>query len=260
MLSTFASYQAVSRNLTTTLASTAKQPAVANQTQYYLANIGKVTSISQFVNNYNLFSYAMKAYGLEDMTYAKGLMTQILQGGVSNPNSLANTMSDPRFRAFAQAFDFAGQGAAVTSSTAATTDTVNAYVEQTLEDNEGAQNQGVELALYFQRKAPQITSALDILADPALLKVVQTALNIPAASSEQDLSVQENTITSKMNIADLQNPTYLKNFIEKFASLYDLQNPQSAPAPTNALLVGSGMTGISTSLLESLQSLKLGGA
>jgi hypothetical protein len=259
MLSTYLSYQAIARNMTTSLASTAAQPTVANQTQYYLANIGKVKTIDDFVNNYQLFSYAMKAYGLEDMTYAKGLMTKVLEGGITDQNSMANTLADPRYRAFATAFNFAANGSATTSSTVATTGTVNAYVEQTLEDNAGTQNQGVRLALYFQRQAPNIKSALDILADPALLAVVQTTLGIPAASSSQDIDLQAQTISNAMNISDLQDPTKLQNFIQRFTALYDVNNPQTTTAPANALLVGQGMAGISTSLLDSLQGLKLGG-
>ncbi|MFI5010886.1 MAG: DUF1217 domain-containing protein [Hyphomicrobiales bacterium] len=260
MLSTYASFQSINGNLTTSLASTAAEPAVANQTQYYLANIGKVKTIDAFLNNYNLFSYAMKAYGLEDMTYAKGLMRQVLQGGITDPHSPANTLTDPRYKAFATAFNFAADGAATTSSAAAQGGTVSQYVRQTLEDDAGNQNQGVRLALYFQRMAPTIKTAYNILADPALLKVVQTALDIPAASSAQDIAIQAQTISSQLNIADLQNPTKLQAFIQRFTALYDLGNSSATSSPANAaLLIGQGLTGISTDLLQSLQALKLGG-
>ncbi len=65
-------------------AATAAQGDVKSATAYYLANIGKVKTVAQFVNNYQLFSYAMKAFGLSDMTYAKGLMTKVLNGGVTS--------------------------------------------------------------------------------------------------------------------------------------------------------------------------------
>ena len=48
----------------------------------------------------------------------------------------------------------------------------------------------MRLALYFERKASGITSAYDILADPALLKVVQTALSIPPETGAQDIDKQ----------------------------------------------------------------------
>ena len=49
---------------------------------------------------------------------------------------------------------------------------------------------GVRLALYFQRKASGITSAYSILADPALLKVAQVALGLPAATSAASIETR----------------------------------------------------------------------
>jgi hypothetical protein len=256
---TLASYQALTRNLTSSLAATAAEPAVTNETKYYLANIGKVKSIDDFIGNFRLFSFAMKAFGLQDMTYAKGMIRKLLEGGLSNPRSLANTLTDPRYRALATAFDFASHGAATTSLAAAKGDAVSRYVRQTLEDDAGNQNAGVRLALYFQRMAPTIKTALNILADPALLKVAQTVLQIPAATSQQDLTVQEQTITSKINLKDLQDPAKLQKFVQRFTVLYDLENPSSASQPSNPLLVGFGLPGISAGLLASLQGLRLGG-
>ena len=71
MVSTIASYQLISQNLTRSLEQTAKKPDVSRETAYYQAHIGDVKSIDEFVNDYRLFSYAMKAYGLSDMVYAK---------------------------------------------------------------------------------------------------------------------------------------------------------------------------------------------
>ena len=68
---------------------------------------------------------------------------------------------------------------------------------------------GVRLALYFQRKAEASTSAYDILADPALLKVVQTALGIPAETGAQDIDKQAALIGSQLDLEDLKDPQKL---------------------------------------------------
>jgi len=107
--------------------------------------------------------------------------------------------------------------------------------------------------------APTIQTAYNILADPALLKVAQTVLQIPPQSSLQDLSVQAQTITSKLNLKDLQDPTKLSQFVQRFAVLYDMENSTTTTQPANALLVGQGLPGIGVDLLTSLQGLKLGG-
>ena len=262
MLSTTASYLAITNNLAKQQAATAAEPAVKTASAYYLANIGSVTSISAFVNNYRLFSYAMTAYGLQDMTYAKGLMTKVLEGGVTSSTALANTLSDPRYKAFAEAFNFVGQGSAATKSTAATTTTVSNYVEQTLETNEGQQNEGVQLALYFTRNASSITNLYGLLADKNMLKVVQTAFGLPTSASE-NIDSEEQTLSNYVTVADLQDPAKVQKIAERFTAMYDLSGANTSSQTSTVSQIfsaSSASSGISSSLLLSLQGLQLGGA
>ena len=39
--------------------------------EYYRENIGKVETVDEFVDDSRLLNFALKAYGLEDMSYAK---------------------------------------------------------------------------------------------------------------------------------------------------------------------------------------------
>src|SRR5271165_3164240 len=116
MTTTTSQYLTVSQNLARYQAMTAAEPAVKSATAYYKANIGKVTSIQNFGGNYRLLSYALNAYGLGDQINNTALITQVLEGGVSNPKSLANTLSNSNWKAFAQAFDFVDKGAASATS------------------------------------------------------------------------------------------------------------------------------------------------
>lgn len=262
MLSTTASYLAVSSNLTRMQTATANDPQVKSDSAYFLANIGKVTSISHFVNNYRLFSYAMKAFGLEDMAYAKGLMTKILQGGVTSSTALANTLNNSAYKAFAKAFDFVGQGASVTQTAAATTGVVSKYVEQSLEDKQGTQNQGVQLALYFTRNASSITNVYGLLADPSMLKVVENAFGLPSGAAANVDSLAA-TLSKSLSMSDLQDPAKVQKIAERFTAMWDLNgNNTSSNVSSIAQIFASSstQTGVSADLLLSLQGLKLGGS
>jgi len=259
MLTATLYYNSIIKNYSKTLASTASEPTVAQATKYYLANIGSVTSISGLLNNDKLYNYVMTAFGLSDMMNAKGLIRQVLEGGVTSSTSLANTLNDPRYKALATAFNFAANGAAATQATSAQQDVVNNYVEQTLETNAGQQNQGVQMALYFQRMAPSITSAYSILGDKQLLSVVQTALGLSPLMSTEPIDTQAALISKQLNISDLQNPAKLQQFIDRFTANYDAQNASAqSTSPTLALFVNS--PGISSNLLLQLANLKLGGS
>lgn len=242
MTSTTSAYLAVSQNLPRYQAMTAAEPAVKSATAYYEANIGSVTSIQDFVGNYRLLSYALDAYGLGDQINATALVTKVLEGGVSNPNSLANTLSNSAWRAFAAAFNFAGDGASSAASTSAVQTTASDYVEQQLESDQGAQNVGVELALYFQRVAPTVTSELGILADPNLLEVAQTIFGLSPATSAENINKQAQTLSQLMPVSDLQDPAKLKQLTERFTAMYDLTYGPGSGATTNLTVASSNST------------------
>ncbi|HTZ67858.1 MAG TPA: DUF1217 domain-containing protein [Roseiarcus sp.] len=234
MTSTTTAYLAVSQNLSRYQAMTAAEPAVKTATAYYDANIGSVTSIQDLVGNYRLLSYALDAYGLGDEINAKGLITKVLEGGVSNPKSLANTLGDPRWKAFAAAFNFSG-GASPSSASSVQT-TTSGYDEQQLESDQGAQDVGVQLALYFQRVAPTVTSEYGILADPNLLEVAATIMGIsPSAAGD----LQPQTLSELMPLSDLQDPAKLQQLTERFTAMYDYTYGPGSGA-TSGLTVDSG--------------------
>ena len=271
-MTTLSSYLTVENNLTRWQTMTADSPTVAQQTQYYQANIGKVTSISQFLSNSRLYNYAMTAFGLgSEASYYQGLMKQVLTQGVSSQSSLAYTLNDLRVLAFAQAFNFAADGAKTTQSSAANANVVSQYVNQSLDTTQGQQNPGVQLALYFQQNASSITNAYDILANKNLLTVVQTALGMSPYTSLEPIDEQAQQLTSRLNFSSdgtFQNPKTLNAFIEQFCAMYDANNfnstgsvtSSSSSPPGNAILASAtGSAGFSTSLLLSIQSLQPGG-
>ena len=236
MTSTTTAFLAVSQNLSRYQAMTAAEPAVKTATAYYEANIGSVKSISDLVGNYRLLSYALNAYGLGDQINAKGLITKVLEGGVSNPRSLANTLPNSQWKAFAAAFNFVDSGATPPSSTSSVATTTSDYVEQQLESDQGDQDVGVQLALYFQRVAPTVTSEYGILADPNLLQVAATIMGLPPSAAAD---LQPQTLSELMPISDLQDPAKLNQLTERFTAMYDYTYGPSSGA-TSGLSVDSG--------------------
>ena len=250
-MTTLSDYRSIASNLSRWQTLTAKTPAVATASAYYSANIGKVTSIDAFIGNRRLFGFAMSAFGLDDMVNAKALMRKVLEGGVTDTKALANTLDNPKILAFAKAFDFAAQGASVMSSAAATTGVVASYIEQSLETTQGTANKGVQLALYFARKAPAITNVYEILADKNLLNVVQTVLGISPLTSAQNVDTQAATLKKALTLADFSDTKKLGAFVARFAARYDVDNATSAASASAA-----GGIGLSADSLLSLQSFR----
>lgn len=260
MTTTTSTFLSINNNLSRYQSMIADEPAVKTASEYYTANIGKAQSISDFVGNYRLLSYALDAYGLGDQVNNTALVTKVLEGGVSSPKSLANTLSNPNWAKFAAAFNFVGSGAGSISTPSAVSTTTSNYVEEKLESDEGQQDPGVQLALYFQRVAPSITNGLQIMGDENLLDVVQTVFGLPAESGATNVQAEASEITRLMPMSELQNPKEVTQLAERFTAVYDLDYgpggvDASSPLAINSDGVTSSTSGnAATSILSGLIS------
>ena len=255
MLTTLASYSLLTRDLTRTLKITADNPLVARETAYYREAITKVKSIDDFLADTRLFTYAMKASGLGDMAYAKAFMRQVLEEGIDDPSSFANSLADRRYREFAKVFNFARYGATTTAFDRTQQGIVDKYIRQSLEEDAGQSNEGVRLALYFARRAEKIENAYDVLADRALLTVVQTALGVSPATASFDIDKQAGHLSERLDFEDFQDPGKVRAFLQRFTTLWDANNPQSPPQVPAILMSQPLEFGINANLLASLQTL-----
>lgn len=259
-MDTMTSYRLIRSDLTRSLTRVSEQPLVQRETEYYRENIENVKSIDDFMKDTRLYNYALKAFGLEDMSYAKAFIRKVLTEGVTDTDSFANKLTDTRYKEFATAFNFGAFGDKTTSLDSVKKDTVDRHLRQTLEEDAGTQNEGVRLALYFERKASSITSAYNILGDKALLTVFQTTFNIPASTSNADIDMQAKMIEGKLDLDTLKDPEQLAKFITRFTAMYEMNNSTAVMTnPALVLLGGTSTIGISDTILTTLQSFKLGG-
>ena len=260
MQTTLQTYRQITRDIDRSLATTASEQSVATATAYYQQHIGDVKSIDDFLKDTRLFNYAMKAFGLEDMSYAKAFMRKVMVEGVTDSKSFANKLSDDRFVQFAKTFNFPELGESTTSTTAVKQTVVDLYARQTLETQAGNDNEGVRLALYFQREAPTIKSVYGLLADTALWTVVQTTFGFPDTMSNAGIENQAKAVSQQLNIADLSDPTKLDKLITRFAAAWDANNSTTSD-PILALFNNPGQQAtVDFDLLYTLTSLKHGGS
>lgn len=259
MTTTYVSYQQISGNLATSLERVAQKPDVARETEYYLSKIADVKSIDDFMSDTRLYDYALKAHGLEDMAYAKAFIRKVLTEGIDDESAFANKLADSRYADLAKSLNFKAYDTAATSFDRAQEGVVDKYMRQTLEEDAGADNTGVRLALYFERTASTITSAMDILADDALATVVRTALQLPNEVAFTDLDKQAAYLERVLDIKDFQDPEKTGKFLERFTAMWELDNPSDNYDPLAVFGRSTGF-GISPDLLLSINSLKLGGS
>ncbi|MCV9963070.1 DUF1217 domain-containing protein [Pararhizobium sp. BT-229] len=170
MVSTYIDYNLITRDMKTSIRRTAEQVQVARETAYYKENIGNVTSIDEFLDDYRLYAYAMKAHGLEDMTYAKAFMRKVMESDLSDENSYANLLTDERYRNFAMAFSFS-QSTEVAQSDAQEDALIGLYNQSIANQDDAVRADSV----YFNAVLDTVTTVDQLWQNEKLKNYVLTA-------------------------------------------------------------------------------------
>jgi hypothetical protein len=235
------------------------------ESQYYDRTILTISSVDELLENQRLRAYIVRAYGL-DNDVANDTLRKVLTSDPLDPRSFANKSDNAAYKDLAADFNFNSDGTVARSAVGAAQDrgdlvrTRSFYYRQKVEEDAGSQNEGVRLALYFERKAASITSPYSILADKALLKVVQTATGLPETMSLLDIDRQAKLISDRLDLDDLQDADKVEAFLTNFAAMWEIEN-STVTQTSSSLLPGQPVeASINTDLLTNLQNLRLGGA
>lgn len=220
----------------------------------YQQSIGDINSVSDLLANKKMVDFILVAKGLDPAKVTTAYLKKIFASDLNDPKSFANTESDPRFAEIAASFNFDSKGnvARLAMMGPQKRDqflaTQKNYLEQSLEQ-QGDTNPGVRLALYFQRKAGEITSAYDILADKALSEVFRTTYDLPDQMASMQIDQQAKIVEKYLNLRDLGDPTKVAKLLSRFSAMYDARNASQTYSPVLDLFQGtsSGTSGFSES-------------
>ncbi len=182
MVSTYFSYSYVARNLTQSLTRVAQQSDVAREAAYYKANIGKVRTADDLMKDYRLYHYATKAYGLEDMAYAKAFMKKVLESDLTDSKSFANKLVDKRYREFAAAFSFNGGATPVAQSGNQTDEMIGLYTATKKSQVDALAGDSD----YYSAEIGKISSADQLLNNDRLRNYVYSAFGIDQSRWSRD--------------------------------------------------------------------------
>ncbi|MGF9693192.1 DUF1217 domain-containing protein [Rhizobium sp. 0TCS1.26] len=227
------------------------------ETGYYSQKMLSIQSASDFINDDRLVNVLLTAYDVDPTRVSKDFLKQIFASDLNDPKSFVNQQADVwgeilgtfNFDAKGKLSDVNDQGA---QSLGKIYETQNKYDRQTLEQQQGEENNGVRLALYFERMSKSITSAYDILGDTALLEFFRVSFQLPDSFSNLDVDKQAELVKKYMTLTDLQDSDMVSKMISKFTVMYDLEN-SSASTSALSILTGAGSGGsISADLLTSL--------
>ena len=231
---------------------------------YFATNMAGVTDLSDFLKDTKLTSFVLTANGIDPKTVTADTLKKAFTSDPANAKSFINTAAGTQLKTIVDAFNFGTDGKLVdtklgTAQNKGALDATNdLYLHQTLETQEGETNDGIRLALYFQRQAPGINSVYDIMADTALYSVITTTYSLPSAISSMDVDAQAKLLKKFINVDDLHDDKKLNKLLQRFSVEYDLKNNNGGSSSALSILQPSKSVGVSADTLLSIAQLKSG--
>lgn len=241
-----------------TAQSKAKEEASV-ETKYYSEKMLSIKTASEFLADDRLVNVLLTAYDVDPDSVDEDFLKQVFASDLDDPKSFVNQQTNTVWAEILGTFNFDTSGNLAKRDDGATVQTQgkilateNLYNRQTLEEEQGENNNGVRLALYFERMSKSITSAYDILGDTALLEFFRTTYSLPEEFSNMDVDKQAELVKKYMDLEDLTDPEKVQKMINKFTALYDLENSDSSSSALSILTGDSSSGGISADLLYSI--------
>jgi Protein of unknown function (DUF1217) len=226
MVSTYLTYTQINRDMKTSLSRIAADKTISNDQAYYNANIGNVKTVDDLMDDYRLYSYAMKAHGLEDMTYAKAFMKKVLESDLSDTNSYANKLTDDRYRNFASAFNFTESTKVVQTETQETA-TIGLYSQSVAAKDESY----AEETAYYSSAIDTVTNVDQFLSNSRLRNYVLDTLGL-------DKTYISNDHLKKVLTSDVNDPdSYVNQLPETYQDPADSTKTLNYPKSTYLELV-----------------------
>jgi len=227
-----AALNAAETNQASDVKQTAAQPQVRTVIAQFNAAVNKATSVKQLLANPAVLNVLLTAGGMTDQIGSTALAIKVLTSNLKDPNSLANQMTDTRWKTLAQTYDFNTNGLQALQNPKTLAAVANGYAQITWENSQDTVTPGLSNALAFIQQAGTVSLVDQILGNGTLRTVITGALGIPAEIAVQSLDAQEKAITSQLDISRLKDPKFVQTLAQQY--LINNNDNSSSAAPSAA--------------------------
>lgn len=232
----------------------ARDPQVARDRAHFEQAKVHYGSADAIVGDFQTLKVALTAFGLEEDLPNKAFIRKILESDLGDPKSLANRLSDKRYRDLAEAFGLGTEGARPDPEDVA--QRVGAsFLEREYERQVGeadpnlrlAMNARRELASMADRTSTEKTKWYEVLGSPPLRSVLEGALALPKDSSRMPIDAQMEMFRKAAErrfgsdfFRQLQDPARLDKVIDSFLVQAEVSESKSRGPYSVALAILRG--------------------
>ena len=217
-------------------------PLDARRIEAFRTRIAGIESAAELVEDDEVYAFVMGAYGLEDRVFAKGMMRKILESDPTDPRSLVNRLTDPRFERLHDALGLYEGGGRLTTARSQEA-VIDLYLATRFEAGISNQNGTVGAALAFRRAAAEIRNPYDILKDLETSRVIRIAFGLPESVARLDVDRQAEMITQRVDLTRLSDPKEVEKIVRKFIVISDALSGAGAARSTAVQLLSDAARG-----------------
>jgi hypothetical protein len=228
---------------------------------YFKSIASTLTSPQALLKNYRALSFVATAFGLGSEVNQTAILSKLMTQNPNEKGSLAQQLASNNYRNFAGALS--NWSPPPFSNPTALAKVISDYQANSFETEVGQDNGTLQEALYFQKNAVGATNINQLMADPALLTVVETAEGIPTdAFGNLSYNQQLSILQSRVNMSQFKTQAGVNAYVQKFLAMSEVQAVTSGTASSNPLLAlfsggSSSSSSGSTAGLITAQTLNL---
>lgn len=236
---------------------------IVRDTDYFEANIGGIKTAEDLVADRRLLRVALGAFGLGDDINNKAFVRKVLEDGTLDERSLANSLTDSRYKAFSKAFGFGDFDTPRTVLSDFGTEITAKFRRQTFEIAVGEQDNNLRLGLNAERELADLatgsasnnTKWFQVMGNEALRQVFEGALGLPSSFGQLDLDQQleifQDRAERQLGITDLSeysDPEKISDLVERFLLRSQVAEIQTASSGSIAVSMLQGAVTFARSL------------
>jgi hypothetical protein len=251
-----AGWNLLSRTIEAQKAVVTSSPAAQRDLAYFRERIGSVETAQELVDDFTLMKVSLGAFGLQDDQANRFFIRRVLEEGTFDRGSLANRLSDPRYKALSEAFGFGDLGGPWTRLPGFADKIVSGYRDQTFEVAVGNVDPDMRLALGLSRELDRIVESFEaddarwfgVIGAPPVRAIFEKALGLPDSFAALDIDQQLSMFRSRSaavfgvsEISDFATPETQDALRERFLLMSEITGggPRTAVSPVVSLFSNS---------------------
>lgn len=214
------------------------------EAEAFQERIASIKTPEDFVKDYEVYSFVMKAFDLEDQIFGRGMIRKVLESDPSDDTSLVNRLTNANLGELHEALGFTtADGSQVPdfSDSAWQQGVIDRYFETVFLNENNEQNATVGTVLEFQSKVSEIDSWLDVLKDREMGEFFRTALGLPTQMGTLDIDQQVRIFEGRYDITKLTDPDEVQSLITRYVAISDALNPPQAATSAAVSLLSSSV-------------------